>query len=70
MSDWAFGRLYKDRFDFVFHLRCKELNQATGRKSLMDLLNYNQSSSSMIKQVLCQSPERVLFLVDGFDELK
>uniref|UniRef100_A0A4W5R809 NACHT, LRR and PYD domains-containing protein 3-like n=1 Tax=Hucho hucho TaxID=62062 RepID=A0A4W5R809_9TELE len=70
MSDWAFGRLYKDRFDFVFHLRCKELNQATGRKSLMDLLNYNQSSSSMINQVLRQSPERVLFLVDGFDELK
>ncbi|XP_064869787.1 NACHT, LRR and PYD domains-containing protein 1 homolog [Oncorhynchus nerka] len=70
MSDWAFGRLYEDRFDFVFHLRCKELNQATGRKSLMDLLNYDQSSSSMIKQVLHQSPERVLFLVDGFDELK
>nr|XP_029501891.1 NACHT, LRR and PYD domains-containing protein 3-like [Oncorhynchus nerka] len=70
MSDWAFGRLYEDRFDFVFHLRCKELNQATGRKSLMDLLNYDQSSSSMIKQVLQQSPERVLFLVDGFDELK
>uniref|UniRef100_A0A4W5QCQ2 NACHT domain-containing protein n=1 Tax=Hucho hucho TaxID=62062 RepID=A0A4W5QCQ2_9TELE len=70
MSDWAFGRIYKDRFDFVFHLRCKELNQATGRKSLMDLLNYNQSSSSMINQVLRQSPERVLFLVDGFDELK
>ncbi|XP_029561659.1 NACHT, LRR and PYD domains-containing protein 3 [Salmo trutta] len=70
MSDWACERLYEDRFDFVFHLRCKELNQATGRKSLMDLLNYNQSSSSMIKQVLCQSPERVLFLVDGFDELK
>ncbi|XP_038859200.1 NACHT, LRR and PYD domains-containing protein 1 homolog, partial [Salvelinus namaycush] len=70
MSDWAFGRLYKDRFDFVFHLRCKELNQATGRKSVMDLLNYDQSLSSMIKQVLRQSPERVLFLVDGFDELK
>ncbi|XP_064799977.1 uncharacterized protein LOC135518934 [Oncorhynchus masou masou] len=70
MSDWAFGRLYEDRFDFVFHLRCKELNQATGRKSLMDLLDYDQSSSSMIKQVLHQSPERVLFLVDGFDELK
>ncbi|XP_031666577.1 NACHT, LRR and PYD domains-containing protein 3 isoform X2 [Oncorhynchus kisutch] len=70
MSDWAFGRLYEERFDFVFHLRCKELNQATGRKSLMDLLDYDQSSSSMIKQVLHQSPERVLFLVDGFDELK
>uniref|UniRef100_A0A8C7S279 NACHT, LRR and PYD domains-containing protein 3-like n=1 Tax=Oncorhynchus mykiss TaxID=8022 RepID=A0A8C7S279_ONCMY len=70
MSDWAFGRLYEDQFDLVFHLRCKELNQATGRKSLMDLLNYDQSSSSMIKQVLHQSPERVLFLVDGFDELK
>ncbi|KAM9458997.1 NACHT, LRR and PYD domains-containing protein 12-like isoform 1-T5 [Salvelinus alpinus] len=70
MSDWAFGRLYEDRFDFVFHLRCRELNQATGNKSVMDLLNYNQSSSSMIKQVLDQSPERVLFLVDGFDELE
>ncbi|XP_055721947.1 NACHT, LRR and PYD domains-containing protein 1 homolog [Salvelinus fontinalis] len=70
MSDWAFGRLYEDRFDFVFHLRCRELNKATGNKSVIDLLNYNQSSSSMIKHVLCQSPERVLFLVDGFDELK
>ncbi|KAM9459002.1 uncharacterized protein ACWYII_010806 isoform 1-T3 [Salvelinus alpinus] len=69
MSDWAFGRLYEDRFDFVFHLRCRELNQATGNKSVMDLLNYNQSSSSTIKHVLRQSPERVLFLVDGFDEL-
>ncbi|CAB1326710.1 unnamed protein product, partial [Coregonus sp. 'balchen'] len=70
MSDWARERLYQDRLDFVFHLRCKELNQATGNKSVMDLLNYDQSLSSMIKQVLRQSPERVLFLVDGFDELK
>ncbi|XP_030629286.1 NACHT, LRR and PYD domains-containing protein 3-like [Chanos chanos] len=71
MLDWASGTLYTDHFDFIFHLKCKEMNQISGEKSLVELLRYSQSlTPAQISQILQHSPERVLFLIDGFDELK
>ncbi|XP_030629296.1 NACHT, LRR and PYD domains-containing protein 3-like [Chanos chanos] len=71
MLDWASGKFYADNFDFIFHLKCKEMNQISGEKSLVELLRYSQSlTPAQISQILQHSPERVLFLIDGFDELK
>ncbi|XP_028832000.1 NACHT, LRR and PYD domains-containing protein 6-like isoform X2 [Denticeps clupeoides] len=71
MYDWASGRLYKECFDLVFHLKCKELNLLQGeKKSMMDLLNHSERFSPVISQILHDCPEKVLFLVDGFDELQ
>ncbi|KAL6466302.1 hypothetical protein MHYP_G00264350 [Metynnis hypsauchen] len=67
MLDWASGSLYTDKFDFVFHLKCKELN-VTEDTSLKELLS-GSITPEQITEVL-RSPGRLLFLIDGFDELK
>ncbi|XP_051773306.1 NACHT, LRR and PYD domains-containing protein 1 homolog isoform X2 [Ctenopharyngodon idella] len=71
MMDWASGDLYKERFDVVFHLKCKEINRILAEKSLAEILSCSCSlTSDQISQVLQHSPEKVLFIIDGFDELR
>ncbi|KAL0201354.1 hypothetical protein M9458_004541, partial [Cirrhinus mrigala] len=71
MLDWASDELYKERFDILFHLKCKEINSIPGRKSLVEILSYSCSlTSDEISQILQQSPGKVLFIIDGFDELR
>ncbi|XP_048021101.1 NACHT, LRR and PYD domains-containing protein 1 homolog [Megalobrama amblycephala] len=71
MMDWASGDLYKERFDVVFHLKCKEINRICGIKSLEEILSCSCSlTSDQISQVLQHSPEKMLFIIDGFDELR
>ncbi|XP_073727739.1 NACHT, LRR and PYD domains-containing protein 1 homolog [Misgurnus anguillicaudatus] len=71
MMDWASGNLYKDQFDVVFHLKCKEINCISGEKSLLELLSWSCGlTSDEISQMLQRSSERVLFIIDGFDELR
>ncbi|CAM4587765.1 unnamed protein product [Leuciscus chuanchicus] len=70
VMDWA-SDLYRTKFDIVFHLKCKEISYSSSRTSLVELLSYNCClTSDQISAILQQSSERVLFLVDGFDELK
>ncbi|XP_056109384.1 uncharacterized protein LOC130087183 [Rhinichthys klamathensis goyatoka] len=66
--DWASGELYARLFDVVFHLRCKELSGLSGEKSLVDLLNCSLTPNE-IGQILKDIPQRILFIIDGFDEL-
>ncbi|XP_067267953.1 NACHT, LRR and PYD domains-containing protein 1 homolog isoform X2 [Chanodichthys erythropterus] len=71
MLDWASGDIYKERFDIVFHLKCKEINCILGEKSLVEILSNSCSlSSDQISEILQHSPEKVLFMIDGFDELR
>ncbi|XP_042559609.1 NACHT, LRR and PYD domains-containing protein 1 homolog [Clupea harengus] len=70
MYDWASGDVFKDLFDLVFHLKCKELNDISEAHSLVDLLSYCPSFTSETAEVLKDSKMKVLFLIDGFDELK
>ncbi|XP_048022274.1 NACHT, LRR and PYD domains-containing protein 1 homolog isoform X2 [Megalobrama amblycephala] len=71
MMDWASGDLYKEQFDVVFHLKCKEINRIHGIKSLAEILSCSCSlTSDEISQVLQHSPEKMLFIIDGFDELR
>ncbi|XP_067288342.1 NACHT, LRR and PYD domains-containing protein 1 homolog [Pseudorasbora parva] len=71
MMDWASGDLYKQQFDIVFHLKCKEINRIYGEESLEEILSYSCSlKSDQISQVLQEKPEKMLFIVDGFDELR
>ncbi|XP_016430844.1 NACHT, LRR and PYD domains-containing protein 3-like [Sinocyclocheilus rhinocerous] len=70
MMDWACD-LFRTKFDVVFHVKCKEISHISSRMSLVELLSYNSFlTSDEISTILQRSPERVLFLVDGFDELK
>ncbi|XP_067219242.1 NACHT, LRR and PYD domains-containing protein 1 homolog [Chanodichthys erythropterus] len=71
MMDWASGDLYKERFDIVFHLKCKEINRIPDKNSLAKILSYSCSlTPDQISQMLQHSPEKVLFIIDGFDELR
>ncbi|XP_039532725.1 uncharacterized protein LOC120482453 isoform X2 [Pimephales promelas] len=68
LLDWASGELYAGLFDVVFHLRCKELSCLSGEMSLVDLLNCSLTPIE-IGQILKDIPQRILFIIDGFDEL-
>ncbi|XP_031418591.2 NACHT, LRR and PYD domains-containing protein 1 homolog [Clupea harengus] len=70
MYDWASGNVFKDLFHLVLHLKCKEFNEISEAHSLVDLLSYSPSFTSETAEVLKDSKMKVLFLVDGFDELK
>ncbi|XP_031424616.1 NACHT, LRR and PYD domains-containing protein 1 homolog [Clupea harengus] len=70
MYDWASGKVFKDLFHLVLHLKCKELNEISEANSLVDLLNYSPSFTRETEEVLKNSKMEVLFLIDGFDELK
>ncbi|XP_031419337.2 NACHT, LRR and PYD domains-containing protein 1 homolog [Clupea harengus] len=70
MYDWASGKVFEDLFHLVLHLKCKELNEISEAHSLMDLLSYCPSFTSETAEVLKDSKMKVLFLIDGFDELK
>ncbi|XP_063040249.1 NACHT, LRR and PYD domains-containing protein 1 homolog [Engraulis encrasicolus] len=71
INDWASGKLYNNLFDFVFLLELKELSNI--KTSLVDLLwSQNVQSGidkSTVKRVLKDTPDRVLLILDGFDEL-
>ncbi|KAG7462125.1 hypothetical protein MATL_G00199340 [Megalops atlanticus] len=69
MSDWASGKLYSDRFQYVFLLKCRQLNLISKNVSLADLiLDCSPNLEPAIPQFLSH-PDRILFILDGFDEL-
>ncbi|XP_041928812.1 NACHT, LRR and PYD domains-containing protein 1 homolog isoform X2 [Alosa sapidissima] len=70
MLDWASGNLYQDRFELILHLRCKELNQVSGKRCVVDLVSCSQKYTPLISQKLKDSPQKALLLIDGFDELQ
>ncbi|TRY91000.1 hypothetical protein DNTS_023022 [Danionella cerebrum] len=65
--DWAVENT--GQFSLVFHLRCEEL-MCSGKKNLIKLLSCSSLPSEEISRVLQASPEKVLFIIDGFDELR
>lgn len=68
---WAQRRLFTDIFDFIFHLECKEISAISDNVTLVELLQYRQSlKPEQILWILQHSSVRILFLIDGFDELK
>ncbi|XP_014688814.3 NACHT, LRR and PYD domains-containing protein 12 [Equus asinus] len=70
MLDWADGRLFQDRFDYVFYIHCREMNQSASERSAQDLISSCWPEPGAPLQELLRAPERLLFILDGFDELK
>nr|XP_021529152.1 NACHT, LRR and PYD domains-containing protein 9 [Aotus nancymaae] len=69
MLDWAEGNFWKDRFTFVFFLTVYEMNSIT-ETSLLELLSRDwPESSEKIEDIFAQ-PERILLIMDGFEQLK
>ncbi|XP_063048673.1 NACHT, LRR and PYD domains-containing protein 1 homolog [Engraulis encrasicolus] len=73
MLDWASGSLYQDRFELVLHLSCKELNRLYEdgeQSSVLDLVKVEKEFIPLVQKKLKESPQKVLLLIDGFDELQ
>lgn len=70
MLDWADGRLFRDRFDYLFYINCRDLNQSAAEQSPQDLLSSCWPESRVPLRELACTPERLLLILDGFDELK
>uniref|UniRef100_A0A674JHU0 NACHT domain-containing protein n=1 Tax=Terrapene triunguis TaxID=2587831 RepID=A0A674JHU0_9SAUR len=69
MLDWAAGKLYQKKFDYVFYINCREINRVTAEQSVADLLLNNfPDGVGSIKEIF-KKPEKLLFVIDGFDEL-
>ncbi|XP_040203175.1 NACHT, LRR and PYD domains-containing protein 3-like isoform X2 [Rana temporaria] len=73
MLDWASEDLYRDKFDFVFYLSCREINTIPGDISLVGLLSKTCRLSSGDLVSILEDPgnqRKLLIIVDGFDELR
>ncbi|XP_039391588.1 NACHT, LRR and PYD domains-containing protein 3-like [Mauremys reevesii] len=69
MLDWAAGKLYQKKFDYVFYINCRKINLVTAQKSAADLVLDNcPNGKGPIKEIF-EKPEKLLFIIDGFDEL-
>lgn len=65
MHAWASGKIYSD-FSFVFHLKMKELKDKIEEShSLVDLLKCDDNLMELAEK----EPDKVLIIMDGFDEL-
>ncbi|XP_078504509.1 NACHT, LRR and PYD domains-containing protein 3-like [Lissotriton helveticus] len=70
MLDWALGEIYQGLFDYVFYLSCREINQVTDNKSVIDLISARCPNRTIPRSALMAEPNKILFILDGFDELK
>ncbi|XP_063049980.1 NACHT, LRR and PYD domains-containing protein 1 homolog [Engraulis encrasicolus] len=73
MLDWASGSLYQDHFELVLHLSSKELNHLykdRQQSSVLDLVKVEEEFIPLVQKKLKESPQKVLLLIDGFDELQ
>ncbi|KAL0629402.1 NACHT, LRR and PYD domains-containing protein 10 [Plecturocebus cupreus] len=67
--DWAAGSLYPGQFDYVFYVSCKEV-VLLPESELMELLFWCCGDNQAPVTEILRQPERLLFILDGFDELQ
>ncbi|KYO32670.1 NACHT, LRR and PYD domains-containing protein 3-like [Alligator mississippiensis] len=70
MFDWEAGKLYNKKFDYVFYINCREVNFDTEQGSVANLILRNCPDQHALIQAMLGNPERLLFIIDGFDELR
>uniref|UniRef100_A0A8C6DYA1 NACHT, LRR and PYD domains-containing protein 12 n=1 Tax=Moschus moschiferus TaxID=68415 RepID=A0A8C6DYA1_MOSMO len=70
MLDWADGKLFQERFDYICYINCREMNRGTEERSARDLLAGCWPEPCAPLQELVRVPERLLIIMDGFDELR
>ncbi|XP_077182183.1 NACHT, LRR and PYD domains-containing protein 3-like isoform X3 [Paroedura picta] len=69
MLDWAAGELYQGFFDYVFCICCRELSLTEEARTLSDfIMEQCQDMYAPVNKILA-FPEKLLFIIDGFDEL-
>ncbi|NXN41649.1 NAL12 protein, partial [Rhinoptilus africanus] len=69
MLDWASDKVFVE-FDYVFYIHCREGNLLTSQASMADLIAQCYPGSSPPLAEMLEQTERLLFIIDGFDELR
>ncbi|XP_033012455.1 NACHT, LRR and PYD domains-containing protein 12-like [Lacerta agilis] len=71
LLDWASGRLFPGRFDYLFYLSCGQLNLVQGQVDLADLILNSDPELREREEImeLLEIPVKLLFIIDGFHEL-
>ncbi|NWH52716.1 NLRP3 protein, partial [Fregata magnificens] len=69
MLDWASDRVFAE-FDYVFYIHCREGSLLTSQASMADLITQCCPGISLPLAEMLGQPERLLFIIDGFDELR
>ncbi|XP_032862767.1 NACHT, LRR and PYD domains-containing protein 3-like [Tyto alba] len=66
--DWASEGVYK-QFDYVFYIHCREVN-LTAQGTMADMISKCCPSNNPPLVEILKRPEKLLFVIDGFDELR
>ncbi|XP_016069422.1 PREDICTED: NACHT, LRR and PYD domains-containing protein 10 [Miniopterus natalensis] len=69
LLDWATGTLYAGRFDYVFYVSCREV-VLLPEGTLDQLLMWCCGDSKAPVAEIRRQPERLLLILDGYDELQ
>ncbi|XP_009461937.1 PREDICTED: NACHT, LRR and PYD domains-containing protein 3-like [Nipponia nippon] len=69
MLDWASNKIFA-KFDYVFYIHCREGNLLTREASMANLISQCCPRKPLPLAEVLEQPERLLFVIDGFDELR
>lgn len=68
MLHWAEGILFQHRFSYVFYISCHQVKEMKDT-TFVDLLSQDWPNSQAPIEEFMSQPERLLFIIDGFEEM-
>ncbi|XP_058012078.1 NACHT, LRR and PYD domains-containing protein 6 [Ahaetulla prasina] len=75
MFDWASQQLYQDKFNYAFYICCRKMNLHAESEihSIAEIISDEwlkcHESKNVIRNIL-KNEEKLLFIIDGFDEFR
>ena len=79
VHSWSTGDMWADRYDMVFHFRCRELAEVCGDRqySMAELLlrvhgcdyQYSQEEEQKLLRHIQENQHKTLVIIDGLDEM-
>ncbi|XP_048358671.1 NACHT, LRR and PYD domains-containing protein 3-like [Sphaerodactylus townsendi] len=69
MLDWAFDKLWQERFDYVFYIPCGAIDCTGQPMSVVDLI-LGSCPPGILTEDVFMNQESLLVILDGFDGLK
>ena len=79
VHSWSTGDMWADRYDMVFHFRCRELAEICGDRqySMAELLlrvhgcdyQYSQEEEQKLLRYIQENSHKTLVIIDGLDEM-
>ncbi|XP_077202691.1 ribonuclease P protein subunit p25-like protein isoform X2 [Paroedura picta] len=70
MLDWASGKLWQERFDFVFYLPGGAVSRNREPLSVVDLVLGSCPAGTLLAEDVFANQDSLLVIVDGFEELQ